>query len=327
MICNWKLSGTKFYRASSCKYRQFGTNMQNPCESLMRTVRADEGKILAGADQAGAEAKIVAYEAPKGRFRALFDNGIKPHTYMALQLFLDSLRGSYPAERYLSVEPPVLKAYPEWPALGKYIPKFKYVAYPGDGYFVGKKTIHAKNYDMKWRTFQTSTLEETQGKLRLSVEESKRFLNIHEMLFPEIILRQEELKTNTLKTRTVYNAFGFPIYFSELFSNDVWRQVFAAGPQSTVGVITHLAWTELQDRIEKEHLPWDLLNNKHDSILIQVPDQAEHKEMALAYLIEHLGRELTINGESFIMGVECKLGYIWADYDDALNPLGMKEVK
>ena len=90
---SWKLARTESFRAASAAMLgHYGTNMQNPTDSLMRCCIPREGNIFGSRDEAGAEALIVAYEAPPGRFRELFECGIKPHTYFALQIFLDQFR-------------------------------------------------------------------------------------------------------------------------------------------------------------------------------------------------------------------------------------------
>lgn len=317
----YKIAGTKNFRLASSKLFSFyGCNLQNPTESLMECVIPDEGCIFIQPDQGGAEALIVAYECRRARFRKLFENNIKPHSYMALQIFTEKFRGEHPKERYTAVDPEVFATYPECKELLTRIKNS-----PRE-YDLGKRVIHAKNYDMGPRTFQINVLEMSEGSVVLSFREAKEFLGIHSSTFPEILEWQQTIREILYAKRELRNLFGYPRCFHQLWSSELLRDGYAFIPQSTVGTITNLAYTELYDRIRREHLPWMLLNNKHDSLLLQVPDTAEHRDMAIAYSREHMGRELTSSrGETYRMKVGISVGHNWGKHS-ATNPDGMKEI-
>lgn len=322
LTCGWKITGTESFRLASSKLLGFyGTNLQNNSESLMSCVVPDDNHVFIQPDQAGAEALIVAYECRPMRFRKLFDLGIKPHSYMALQLFTDKFRGSFPASRYKGVDPTVLSSYPETKEL------LKTIKDAVREYFLGKKTIHSFNYDQGPRTFQITTLEESAGSVVLSFKEAKEFKGVWSETFPEIVEGQGITSGKVAATRELRNLFGYPRRFERLWNDELVRQALAFVPQSTVGTITNLAFTELFWRIKKEKLPWTLLNNKHDSLLLEVPDNAEHKEQAIAYCKQHMGRELVSSrGENYNMKVGISIGYNWGHHDEKTNPAGMREI-
>lgn len=319
--CSWKLAGTKNFRLASSKLLGFyGGNCQNPSPSLMRCIVPDENNIFLQRDQSGAEALIVAYECRRAKFRKLFELGIKPHSYTALQIFTDTFRGEHPASRYKSVEPSLLVTYPEYKELFKTIKKAQ------REYDLGKRVRHAKNYKMGPRTFQINCLEATEGAVNLTYKQSKDFLSIDDEIFPEILEWHSEIKEALLHGRTLRNLFGYPRLFTAIWSEGLLRDACAFIPQSTVGTITNLAFVELDNFIRAHRKPWLLLNNKHDSILLECPDTAEHREEAGEVMRDAMELPLrSTKGEEYAMKTELSTGHNWAKYDEQLNPEGMKE--
>lgn len=322
LTCAWKIPGTESFRLASSKLLSFyGTNLQNNSESLMSCVVPNDGNIFIQPDQAGAEALIVAMEARPGKFRDLFELSIKPHSYMALQIFTEKFRGEHPAARYKQVSPKTLKTYPECETLLKTIKKAE------REYYLGKKTIHEFDYDCGPRTFQLVCLEESEGLIALSFKEAKEFKGIWAETLPEVTEWQVETRNKVDRDRVLRNLFGYPRQFNRLWNDELVRQALAFVPQSTVGSITNIAYTELYHRIRKERLPWYLLNNKHDSLLLEVPDNQEHRDMGMSYCREHMGRRLVSSrGEEYRMKVGISLGHNWGHYDEKNNKDGLKEL-
>lgn len=80
----------------------------------------------------------------------------------------------------------------------------------------------------------------------------------------------------------------------------------------------------MQRYIEREKKPWDILNNKHDSYLIQCPLE-DVKECA-KISTEFMGQELTApDGTKFRMKSEALAGYNWAPAGPK-NPRGLGSV-
>jgi len=132
-----KLAGTGSFRLASSKLFDMGVNSQNLSKDVLDIVCAPPGWSIVQVDQAGAEALVVAYLTRPGRYRNLFLNGVKAHTYVALQLFLDKFRGEHPRERYWLVDPAILRQYPEFKAIANLIKNSKFE------YDIGKRTGHA----------------------------------------------------------------------------------------------------------------------------------------------------------------------------------------
>jgi hypothetical protein len=299
-------------------FDSYGVNLQNPVPSLLEATVPDPGKMFGNCDQSGAEALIVAHEAEPGRFMRLFQCGIKPHVDMALNIFLDTFRGDYGRDRYAFLEPEKLKVLPEWPDLDKRIKK------SGRPYDLGKRTIHAKNYDMKWPTFRIYVLALSEGKIVLTSEEAKQMLKMHETLYPEIKIWQQRLIFEIEKTRMLRNLFGYPRRFDGSWNSETERELLSFLPQSTVGCITHIASRRMYDYINTNRLDWQVLGNKHDSYLMQFP--IAEQEHALSKMREFMEQELTSSrGETYRMRAEVQCGFNAGKYDPATNPNGLKE--
>ena len=312
----FRLSGTKsFRRAASKLFGTYGTNLQNPSHTLMESIEADPGKILLQADQDGAEARVVAHEAAYGNYRELFQVGVKPHTYLALQVFIDKFRGEYPRDRYYGKTPAQLVALPEWRVLDKFIKKD-----PANEreYKLGKLTAHAKSYDMGPRTFQINVLEKSEGAICLTFAQAKEYLGMFETLFPEVIEWQRNIKERLFATRELRNLFGYPRHFYGKWNDGLVREAYSWIPQSTVGIITSLAICELGEFIDANDLDWDILNDKHDSIMMQVPI-AEKLDGARA-LHRALRRPLrSTTGVDYFMEAEVSSGPNW----NSMSPISL----
>lgn len=297
--------------------------MQNPCQAQLRIHKADPGKSFFQVDQAGAEALIVAYLLPPCRYRELFMYGIKPHIYTALNLYvLDWKRETpYDSLHFASLPIKDLAANPDWPKLSKIIKSNE------ERYFISKKTNHSLNYRKRASTLRFDILKESGGKTIISLSQSELFYSIYHGLvselqgvwYPEI---DEIAKTH----RTLTNLFGFPCTFHGKQDDKLLREMTAWVPQSTVGTIANMAFIGLQDYIEEtDKDEWDVLNNKHDSVLGQAPDEEVYEAARMLKALTEV-ELMSPRGEPFRMKAEVSIGKNWDKYDPEDNPDGMKEV-
>jgi len=312
----YKLSGTNTFRLSCSKILgHWGSNCQNPDNRLMEGVIPRLGNIFLQCDQAGAEALIMAYLARPGRMRSLFQNGIKPHTYLAMHIFADKFIATT-REQFWMASATDLKANRAWADLNKLISEES-----PDEYALGKMTCHAKNYDMKARTFQMNVLERSGGTIVLSFQQASEFLAMFDTLFPEIIELQEEIKGIVRSTRVLRNLFGHPKRFIRPLNSSYERQWLSYIAQSTVGELTVIASNEIRQYLHKHKLNNEILlvNNKHDSLLLDCP--IRHRDLGIHLLRSTMAKELTTpRGEVFRMGVEVSEGTSW-------DKKGMKKIK
>lgn len=311
------IAGTKSFRLSSRQqFGEIGGNLQNIPEDLRAFLVPRKGYKLVQVDQSGAEALIVAYLCRKGNYRSLFDLGIKPHTYMALNMFVEDFKGSHPAERYLYKTPQELITYPEWPALNKFISKDPKNT---TKYQLGKKVAHAKAYNTGPHTFRKTVLQDTAGAINLTFAQAKHFLGTHERLFPEIMEWQAQTIQTTSEKHVLYNLFGYPRTFHGRWNAEVEREALSYIPQSTVGTLTSIVFTELWAYICANKLDWMPLVNVHDAVVTECPPS---QVQDCAYVINKLfARPLTApSGEVFHMKSEAMAGDSWCKEE-------MEEVK
>jgi hypothetical protein len=296
-----KIAGTRSFRLSASQLFEYGLNAQNSDKETIDIFEAPRGWRIVQVDQAGAEALIVAYLTRPGKYRGLFTAGVKPHTYLALHLFLDKFRGEHPPTRYWLQPPEVLKALPEWPTLSATINASKFE------YDIGKRTGHSGNYEVGPQTFRQAALKDSEGQLNLTHEQATFFLDTYKQVYPEIVEWQAETKDTVRSQRLLRNLFGYPRRFERIVTDSYLREAISWVPQSTVGCITHVAYRIVTDYIRAEGLSWRLFNNKHDSYAALVP--AEQAERAAHYMSGAINQKLVgRDGVEFFMKSEVQVG-------------------
>lgn len=333
------ITGTRSFRLGARMwFDEYGGNLQNPGKSIIEIYAAPRGRVIVQADQAGAEALIVAYECRPGNYRALFQNGIKPHTFLAMHIFADSRADWFagisdppedkpwwngkiePAAHWLSKSPADLRAEPNWKTLDKRIKD------SDKEYAIGKRTAHGKSYRMGWKTYQLANLKQSDGTLVLNRRECVDFLAKFDVLFPEVIEGQDETEFKVRSSRVLFNKFGHPRRFERILTDSYIREAISWVPQSTVGCLTHQAFINVQRLIESNHrTQWDLVSNKHDSLAVECPvdDATDVAQILLSELrVPFVGRD----GVEYRMGAEAAIGRNWGKATK-YNPDGMKEIK
>lgn len=327
----WGIGSTLSFRLASKQFKfrgflPFGSNLQNQPDELRRIyIPSRPDFILVQCDQAGAEALIVAFLCPHGSYRELFLQNIKPHTYVAMHIFKDkwAKEGFEDVEIFckLPIRDLKVKGGERFKQLCEHIKK------DYECYYIGKKTVHSFSYRMRPNTFIMDVLKESEGKVSLTKSQAEYFYYTFHLLFPEIQgsfykTIDEELR----RTRTLRNLFGYPRYFGGVFSESFFREATSFIPQSTVGCITNRAFVNMQALIEHEELEWNLLNNCHDSILLECP--IEESIHAARVLSDMLNQDLVSpRGEKFKMKSEASVGMNWGKWHETENPEGMREIK
>lgn len=321
---------TTFRAASGAILDNWGTNLQNLEKSLRRLYWADKNRKLLQCDQSGAEALIVAYLAQYKKFRDLFLNNIKPHVYVALHMFKDKWKLKDPTldiDGACLLAPKDLRSHPQFKAIDKLIKSSDNWSAAERYYYLAKQTCHSANYGIKAPTFIYNVLEKSEGKIALSRRDGEYFLSFYRTMFPEIPAWNEETRQQVDKTRTLYNLFGHPRYFTGVKNDKFFREAFAFVPQSTVGEITHKAFTRLQEYIEDNKLQWDILANTHDSYLVQAPDSEEEIKHCALKMTEFMNQSLiSPNRITFQMKSEIAVGRNWSP-KSSYNIEGLEEYK
>lgn len=308
--------------------------------SVFSEQESEELRIFLQTDQSGAEALIVAYDCDPLDYRQLFIHNVKPHVYVAMKLFKDVWtrkmkdKGGLVEDFDIDVidAAPIgeLKKNPFWKDLDVLIKDSDNWSLQERYYYLAKQTVHSANYDIQWATFQMNILEKSGGKIAISKEEAERFLMVYRGLFPEIPERNRRVQAQAERYRLVYNMFGMPYQITDWnVSGTSMKDIFAWLPQSTVGEITRIAFTSMQEWIEENHKPFDVLADTHDSFLVQCPLR-DVKECA-AKMSQCMNQELIspVDSVHFHMKSETNIGFNWrpADLVNKKNIVGLQAPK
>lgn len=297
-------------------------------------------RIFIQTDQSGAEALIVAYLCEAGRYRQLFQNKIKPHSYIGMHLFShiwpskmrehNLITGDNDFDIGVLMKTPIpeLKNSKWWSVLAKLIKDSDDWSLKERYYYLAKQTEHSSNYDIHAPTFRMNLLDKSGGKVVISHDEAVRFIDVKHTLYPEIrgsfhrwVQRQAE------QHKMLYNLHGHPYTITSYeFLDSNWKELFAWIPQSTVGEITNIAYTRMFQYITEHKKPWDLLANTHDSYLLQCPlrDEKECGTKAREFMEQSFVSP--IDGAPFTMGSETQSGFNWGVCKKG-NDLGLRELR
>lgn len=292
-------------------------------------------RVFLQTDQSGAEALIVAYDCEPGNYRQLFIHNIKPHVYVAMKLFKDVWRSKmkqkggliedFDIESISSTPIGQLKLNPFWRDLDLLIKDSDNWSLKERYYYLAKQTVHSANYDIQAPNFQMNILEKSGGKIAISLEDAKTFLMVYRGLFPEIPERNRRVARQVEDTKMLYNMLGFPYTITNYnISASNMKEYYAWSPQSTVGEITRIAFTNLQYYIEDNHKKWDLMADTHDSYLVQCPliEVKECRDKMTEFMNQRLVSP--IDGTEFNMKSECNIGFNWNSFKKDSNELGLQ---
>lgn len=294
-------------------------------------------RVFNQADQSGAEALIVAYLCKAGYYRELFIHNVKPHVYVALQLFKDIWTKKLKESggliedfniQDISVTPIAkLKLNPFWKDLDSLIKSSDNWPLTERYYYLAKQTVHSANYGIMAPTFRMNILDKSGGKIVISKEDSEKFLSVYRSLFPEIPEWNQRVIQQVRDTRMLFNLHGHPYNITEYhLEESSMKEYIAWIPQSTVGEITRIAFTNLQEFIEDTKKPWDILQDNHDSYMTQCP-LLEAKDCR-THMQTFLNQELTspFDGVKFRMKSEVNSGFAWSPFKKNSNELGLQEL-
>jgi len=284
--CAFNPVGTVSGRISSSKtIWGTGMNIQNDPPEFKQFMLFDDGYVGYDLDLSQAENRIVAVIAPDAKMIAAFEDGIDIHKKTAAGIF------GKPIEEITSEigECPICKDP-------------KTCGHKGERFW-GKKSNHSFNYGLG--PFQFAY------RLGVSNIVGKRIRDAYHNTYPGIkrywLWIQEELGRNN---KILVNLYGTHRMFMDRWGDSLFKSAYSWIPQGTVA-----------DKINTEGLieifynqqtyrEAELLNQVHDSIVLQIPISAGWKRHAeiLLHAVESLERELTWKGRKFVVPTNISMG-------------------
>ena len=164
---------------------------------------------------------------------------------------------------------------------------------------LGKRLVHAANYGIGARKFAKT--------IKVSEDKARELLNTYFAIYPKIkrwhAFVQDELKTK----RTLTTPLGRKRIFFGRWGDDLFRAAIAYVPQSTVGDLLNLGLIRAYHGLP---LGWKFILQNHDAVLMQVPDYTP-PEHIYKFLHHYFEIPLTINGKTFTIPIDIKIGRSW----------------
>lgn len=278
MRCNFDITGTRTGRLSSrASIYGSGTNLQNIPPNIRRMFIPDEGKIFVYRDYSQAEARVVAYYAEEQGLIDLFEDPERDvHKENAARIFRKKVEDVTDTERYLA-----------------------------------KRVIHASNYGMgASRLYDVVNEDAAVTGVRITYQQAEQLLDAYFMLYPKVreVFWQEcerELRRELMLT----TPFGRKRLFFGRWDHKFLKEGYAFKPQSTIGDLCCKALVNMAGT--RRSVEWNILNNVHDSILVQCPI-SDAPDVA-TWMAKQMNIPFSIKGRNCIVPTDCKMGYNWQD--------------
>jgi uracil-DNA glycosylase family 4 len=242
--CSFNPVGAATGRLSSSKRIDTGTgmNQQNQPTLTKMLMLADEGYMLYELDKEQAENRIVAYCAPEPLMIKAFENGIDVHRQTYGLMF------NIPIDQVSDVKGSCdlgtgRDSQRDW----------------------GKRSNHSLNYDLGPDEFRL--------RYECSLQEAKLLITRYHSVYPGVKAHYHAWIQNQLsKDRTIINCHPFERRRTFLgpWGRETWKQAYSHFAQSTVGDLINECGLAYMDNNE-EFREVELLNQVHDSIIIQIP--------------------------------------------------------
>lgn len=268
-----------------------GTNGQNIPDKTRHLIYAPEGTTFINADLSQAEARIVGMLGKETALLELFASGQDVHAMNAQRIF------HITAAEVLDI-------------------------FSGDKSYrdIGKKVVHASNYNMSARTFAIQT--------QIPVAQANKALAGYFAMYPGIPRYHSWVENEVRNKGILTTIYGRKRIFFGRRDANTFREAYAMIPQSTVGdILNHGAYAVFIDP-KLSHLK--LVLQVHDSIMVECPD--ELVEMSMPLMKEHMEIEIHINGLTHVIPVDFQTGKVWGKRKELadgtiVNPNGMIELK
>jgi DNA polymerase I-like protein with 3'-5' exonuclease and polymerase domains len=188
--------------------------------------------------------------------------------------------------------------------------------------YIGKKSNHANSYRQGYLMYVTQVNKE--GNITISNAEGKR----HHTIWHETYHVKEwwaDIEMQLQNNHFLVTPYGRKRYFYGVLGNETYKEATAFIPQSTVadhlfgkvqkelgiegGLIT------VYNKIIKNHEnEIRIINTAHDSAIFEVSTGISSKEIS-SEIVSILKRPLVVNGESFVIPMDCEVGERWGELE------------
>ena len=251
--------------------------MQNQPDEMKKLMLADEGCYLITADLSQAENRVVAYVADIPRMIEAFEQGRDVHRMTASLIY------------------------------GKPESEISDVPRSGVGVLsergVGKHSNHGLNYGLSAEGFAL--------RWELDIKDATTIVNKYHAAYPEIRQWQESIKFSLRNSRTLKNLFSRKVTFAGSLGEQLFLSAYSFIPQSTVADLLNrrgLIYVYEEKSIFKDI---ELLNQVHDSIVLQVPVSIPPVDVAytLTKLCDSLEVPICYQSRIFKISVDISIGY------------------
>jgi uracil-DNA glycosylase family 4 len=283
--CSHKISGTESGRIATEKtFFGTGANLQNQPYAFAKYLVADKDYIFIEFDLAKAEAHCVAFLAQDANMIEAFESGVDVHSFNAAQIFGVKLEAVTKKMRQM-----------------------------------GKKVVHASNYNMGPQTFSDNLAKENTF---MSQRECKHLLTAYQKRFPGLKRWHKSIDDEVMRTRMLYNMYGRPRRFLGDLNAATFRTAYSFIPQSTVAELMNKGLIAIANDPVLAASSMQLLTTVHDSGKIQV-HRSEWKDLSTIFnrILTHMTHEFTHKGRSFTIGTDFTIGSRWCSHNVELESI------
>jgi len=290
--CSHNITGTVSGRISTnATFFGTGTNLQNQPYEFKKYLIASIKKILCEVDLQRAEAHVVAYLCQDLHMIEAFESGIDVHTFNASKIFDVEMSEVTPDMRKM-----------------------------------GKKVVHARNYDMKGPTFSDNLAKEG---IFMGISKCNELLQAYTDRFPGLPRWHKTIEETVKSTRLLHNLFNRPRRFLGIMNAALYRNAYSFIPQSTVAELLNRGTIKLANdpRLGRDGYDIDLLTTVHDSDVFEFWEHNTEDLLNILLIIrEHMSHTFIHKGRSFTVGLDAKIGYQWAGKTAEIYPFTQENI-
>ncbi len=278
-------TGTETGRLSSSKsVFDCGYNIQNIPKNLRDIFIPTKGMMFTQADLKGAEAMFVAYDSDDPVLIKLIEENKNIHTFTAFLIWGAD-------EEHVKMD----KAY--YDSIGRDTESM---------YFRAKKVRHSGNYMGSWVTLSEQ--------LKIPAAEAKTLLNKFLDNSPNLRKWHQKIITKVKSTGVLTTPLGRKRLFFGRLGDKLFREAIAYRPQETVAHVLNLGIINVYNGLCKEHHDISIVNQVHDSMLIQHP--VSKADLVAEALPKLMRVDLCVNNHNFFIPIELEQGFDWYNMEE-----------